>query len=75
MKTRITFVFETPIDHRDFAARNPHLMATARAISGFQRIETSQGLPTALATLLWRSAVDRPARATVKGRVHDLPRS
>jgi hypothetical protein len=40
---RITFVFDTPLDHTEFAANNPHLMATARAIPGFQRLETSQG--------------------------------
>ena len=43
MTTRITFIYENPNDPASFETDNPDLLAMARAIPGFQRMEYVPG--------------------------------
>lgn len=54
MTTRITFFYESPNDPASFETDNPDLLAMARAIPGFQRMECSRERPRAIAALLGR---------------------
>lgn len=54
MTTRITFFYESPNDPASFETDNPDLLAMARAIPGFQRMEYSRARPRAIEALLGR---------------------
>ena len=45
--TRITFIYENPNDPATFETDNPHLLAMARAIPGYQGMQVSRTRPTA----------------------------
>ncbi len=47
MTTRITFIYENPNDPATFETDNPHLLAMARAIPGYQGMQVSRTRPTA----------------------------
>jgi len=54
MIMKISFSYETPLDPDDFEANNRDLLRVARAIPGFQRVETSRSWPTNITKLLGR---------------------
>ena len=54
MTTRISFIYETPLDPAEFETNNRELLRVARAIPGFQRVETSRSWRTSITKLLGR---------------------
>jgi len=64
--TRITFIYDNPNDPIAFEADHPDLMAMARAIPGFQRVDTSQAWSTRIAAAL--RLTGRRARPQRTGR-------
>jgi len=53
--TKITFIYDSPNDPAAFETDNPHLLAMARAIPGFQCIEVSRARSRSIAALFGRS--------------------
>ena len=54
MTTKISFIYDNRTDPSAFEADHPDLLAVAKAIPGFQRIETSRVWPMRIAALLRR---------------------
>lgn len=64
MITKITFIYDTSKDPSDFEGDNPDLMAMARAIPGFQKLEASRVLRHRITALLGRTGGHRPRAGT-----------
>lgn len=54
MATKITFIYDHPNDPAAFETDNPDLLAMAKAIPGFQRIQVSRVRPKSIGALLHR---------------------